>query len=215
MAKDYVVVGLGTFGFEVAKGLFEQGHNVMAIDKNPITVHNIQDFVTVAINTDVSDTAVIDELELYKFHTIILGLSSNLETLILTIAYLKNKGANYIIAKGNSELQKEVLLKIGADEVILAEKEVALKLSERLTHPNVLDRFVLDHNILLMNVKVPSKLANKSLQELDLRNKYHVTVLIRKHEGKSVIVSNANFILNEGDEIFVAGEEKNINKLFH
>jgi trk system potassium uptake protein TrkA len=144
-----------------------------------------------------------------------LGLSSNLETLILTIAYLKNKGANYIIAKGNSELQKEVLLKIGANEVILAEKEVALKLSERLTHPNVLDRFVLDHNILMMNVKVPPKLANKSLQELDLRNKYNVTVLIRKHEGKSVIVSNADFILNEGDEIFVAGEEKNINKLFH
>jgi trk system potassium uptake protein TrkA len=215
MAKDFVVIGLGTFGFEVAKKLFEHGHNVMAIDKNPIIVHNIQDYVTVAINTDVSDTAVIDELELYNFNKIILGLSSNLETLILTIAYLKNKGAKYIIAKGNSELQKEVLLKIGADEVIIPEKEIAIKLSEKLTHPNIIERFVLDNNILLVNVKVPSKLANKSLEELELRQKYNVTVLIRKHEGKSEIINNAKYILNEGDEIFVAGEAKNIEKLFH
>ncbi|MDP2087849.1 MAG: TrkA family potassium uptake protein [Flavobacteriaceae bacterium] len=215
MAKDFVVIGLGTFGYEVAKQLFKQGHNVMAIDKNAITIHNIQDYVTIAINTDISDTAVIDELELYNYNKIILGLGSNLEALILTIAYLKNKGAKYIISKANTELQKQVLLKIGADEVILPEKEVAFKLAEKLNNPNFLDKFVLDNNILLMNVKVPPKFDNKTLQELDLRNKYNITVLIRKHEGKSVVINNAKFILNEGDEIFVAGEEKDINKLFN
>lgn len=214
MAKDFVVIGLGTFGFEVAKQLFKQGHNVMAIDKNAITIHNIQEYVTVAINTDVSDTAVIDELEIFKYNKIILGLGSNLEALILTIAYLKNKGAKYIISKANTELQKQVLLKVGADEVILPEKEVANKLCERLDNPNFLEKFVLDNNILLMNVKVPAKFDNKTLQELDLRNKYNITVLIRKHEGNSVVINNAKFILNEGDEIFVAGEEKNIKKLF-
>lgn len=214
MAKDFVVIGLGTFGYEVAKQLFKQGHNVMAIDKNAITIHNIQDHVTIAINTDISDTAVIDELELYNYNKIILGLGSNLEALILTIAYLKNKGAKYIISKANTELQKQVLLKVGADEVILPEKEVAVKLCERLDNPNFLDKFVLDNNILLMNVKVPAKFDNKTLQELDLRNKYNITVLIQKHEGKSVVINNAKFILNEGDEIFVAGEEKNIKKLF-
>lgn len=215
MAKDFVVIGLGTFGFEVAKQLFKQGHNVMAIDKNAITIHNIQEYVTVAINTDISDTAVIDELELYNYNKIILGLGSNLEALILSIAYLKNKGAKYIISKANTELQKQVLLKVGADEVILPEKEVAIKLCERLDNPNFLDKFVLDNNILLMNVKVPSKFNNKTLQELDLRNKFNVTVLIRKHDGKSIVISNPQDILNEGDEIFVAGEEKNIEKLFN
>ncbi len=215
MAKDFAVIGLGTFGFEVAKKLFEQGHNVMAIDKNPITIHNIQDCVTVAINADIADTAVIDELQLFEFKKIILGLSSNLETLILTIAYLKNNGAAYIIAKGNSELQKQVLIKVGADEVIIPEKEVASKLTERLTHPNIIDRFVLDHNILLINVKVPAKIANKTLEELELRQKYNITVLIRKHEGKSVIINNSKFVLNEGDEIFVAGDAKNIEKIFN
>lgn len=215
MAKDFAVIGLGTFGFEVAKNLFEQGHNVLAIDKNPITVHNIQDSVTVAINADIADTAVIDELQLFEFKKIILGLSSNLETLILTIAYLKNKGAAYIIAKGNSELQKQVLLKVGADEVIIPEKEVANKLAERITHPNIIDRLVLDHNILLINVKVPAKLANKTLEELELRQKYNITVLIRKHEGKSEIINNSKYVLNEGDEIFVAGDSENIKKIFN
>lgn len=215
MAKDFAVIGLGTFGFEVAKKLFEQGHNVMAIDKNPITIHNIQDSVTVAINADIADTAVIDELQLFEFKKIILGLSSNLETLILTIAYLKNNGAAYIIAKGNSELQKQVLLKVGADEVIIPEKEVASKLTERLTHPNIIDRFVLDHNILLINVKVPAKIANKTLEELELRRKYNITVLISKHEGKSIIINNSKYVLNEGDEIFVAGDAKNIEKIFN
>ena len=162
MAKDFVVIGLGTFGYEVAKQLFIQGHNVMAIDKNAITIHNIQEYVTVAINTDISDTAVIDELELFNYNKVILGLGSNLEALILTIAYLKNRGAKYIISKANTELQKQVLLKVGADEVILPEKEVAIKLCERLDNPNFLEKFVLDNNILLMNVKVPAKFNNKT-----------------------------------------------------
>lgn len=214
MAKDFVVIGLGTFGYEVAKQLFIQGHNVMAIDKNAITIHNIQDYVTVAINTDISDTAVIDELELFNYNKIILGLGSNLEALILSIAYLKNKGAKYIISKANTELQKQVLLKVGADEVILPEKEVALKLCEKLDNPNFIDKFVLDNDILLMNVRVPAKFNNKTLQELDLRNKYNVTVLIRKHDGKSIVLNNPKDILYEGDEVFVAGEERNIIKLF-
>ncbi len=214
MAKDFVVIGLGTFGYEVAKQLFIQGHNVMAIDKNAITIHNIQDYVTVAINTDISDIAVIDELELFNYNKIILGLGSNLEALILSIAYLKNKGAKYIISKANTELQKQVLLKVGADEVILPEKEVALKLCEKLDNPNFIDKFVLDNDILLMNVRVPAKFNNKTLQELDLRNKYNVTVLIRKHDGKSIVLNNPKDILYEGDEVFVAGEERNIIKLF-
>jgi trk system potassium uptake protein TrkA len=111
MAKDFVVIGLGTFGFEVAKQLFKQGHNVMAIDKNAITIHNIQDHVTIAINTDISDTAVIDELELYNYNKIILGLGSNLEALILTIAYLKNRALNTLFLRPTPNFKNKFYLK--------------------------------------------------------------------------------------------------------
>jgi len=149
-----------------------------------------------------------------KFDYIVLGTSSSLETAVLTLTHLQKLKVKNIIAKANTNLQKEVLVKLGADEVVLAENEIAQRLADRITHPNIQEIFSLDNNIALVSVKVPKRMAGKPLKELDLRNKHNISVFIRKVGEKSEIISNPNIKFNEGDELFVAGDEANIFKIF-
>jgi len=159
MKQDIVVIGLGTFGYELSTQLFKNGHNVLVVDRNEKKINQIKDQVTVAVTADISDYDVLDELEISKFKTIIIGMSTNFEPVILG------------------------------------------------------DSFKVDKHITLVNIKIPKKLANKSLKELDLRNKYNVTALIAKYENVSKIIYNPDIIFKEGDEIYVAGEEDDILKM--
>jgi len=214
MAKDILVIGLGTFGYALAIKLYANGNEVMAVDKDERLINQIKDNVTVALTADVTDSEVLERIDAAKFDYIVLGTSSSLETGVLTLTHLKKLNAKNIIAKANTHLQKEVMLKLGATEVILAENEMAQRLANRITHPNIQEIFSLDTNISMVSVKVPKHLSGRSLKELDLRNKHNISVFMRKVGKVSEIISNPNIKFDEGDELFVAGEEANIFKIF-
>lgn len=214
MKKDILVIGLGTFGYALATKLYQSGHHVMTIEKDEDLVNKIKDDVTISIVADVTDPLVLKEIDPTAFDIVILGRSSNLELAVLTLVQLKNMKVKYIIAKANSFLQRQILLKLGADEVILAEEEMAKRVANRITHPNIKDVFDFNTDISLMMVKVPKKLFGKTLKELDLRKKNNITVFMRKQGDKTELINNPDIKFEEGDELFVAGKEANILKIF-
>ncbi len=55
MNQNYAVLGLGKFGFNVAKGLAQQGLSVIAIDQDEDQVREINEFVQDAIILDHDD----------------------------------------------------------------------------------------------------------------------------------------------------------------
>lgn len=214
MKNDILVIGLGTFGFSLASRLYHSGEQVMAVDIRQHLVNKIKDDVTVAISADVTDSEVLESLDPAKFDYIILASSSNLETSVLVLTQLIKHNVKYIIAKASTQIQKEILLKLGADEVILSEDEMARRLASRLSHPNIKEIFSLEPDVRLVSVKVPEQFAGKTIRELNLRKKYKITVLMIKEGNKSVVVNSPDLKLNENDELFITGNESDINKIF-
>jgi trk system potassium uptake protein TrkA len=212
--KDILVIGLGIFGFETAVQLAKNKMNVIAVDKNTRIIYNIKDFVQDALVADASDEDVIKELSVDKYDFIIVGLSSNFEALILCVTHLKKMGAKKIIAKANTEIQREILQKIGVDIVILPEKEVAIRLAERIARPQIIDLFHLSDDTTVATVKVPKDFAGRSLKEIDLRNRYDVNAVMLRRNGVSKIIKNPDIVFEENDEIVVMGEEEKIKKVF-
>lgn len=212
--KDILVIGLGIFGFETAVQLAKNKMNVIAVDKNTRIINNIKDFVQDALVADASDEDVIKELSVDKYDYIIVGLSSNFEALILCVTHLKKMGAKNIIAKANTEIQREILQKIGVDIVILPEKEVAIRLAERIARPQIIDLFHLSDDTTVATVKVPKDFTGRSLKEIDLRNRYDVNAVMIRRNGVSKIIKNPDIVFEENDEIVVMGEEEKIKKVF-
>lgn len=214
MKNTFAVMGLGTFGSKLALELSQAGHSVVAIDRSKAIINDIKDKVTEAVIADITNQDTIREINVQNFDAVVLGMSSHFEDLILALTLVKQEGAKKIIAKANTDLQKRILLRLGADEVIQPEQAVAERLAKRLSMSNVADMFSFKGST-IAEVKVPASLSGKSIRELDVRQKYNISILLLKKPGKEVEnIWNPDIILEEGDELTIIGEEKSIINVF-
>ena len=214
MKNTFAVMGLGTFGSKLAVELSQAGHSVVAIDRSKNIINDIKDKVMEALIADITNLETIKEIDVQNFDAVILGMSSHFEDLILALTLVKQEGAKKIIAKANTDIQKRILLRLGADEVIQPEQAIAERLSKRLSMSNVSDMFAFKGST-IAEVKVPPSLSGKSIRELDIRQKHNISLLLIKKPGREVEnIWNPDMILEEGDELTIIGKEKSIIKVF-
>ncbi len=212
--NNYAVFGLGTFGTKLALELSSAGNHVAVVDINPERINDVREKVTEAVVADVSNEEVIHELDVKKFDAIILGMSSHFEDLVLTLTLLKQEGAHKVLAKAGNQIQERILYRLGADEVIQPEQDVAERLSRRLSLANISEFFAFKGSA-IAEVMLPDALAGHSLRQLDLRNRHNITVLlIRKPGGSPEGVWNPDTVLEQGDQLTVFGSQKSIIELF-
>lgn len=215
MKHDICVIGLGIFGYELAVLLEKEGFGVLAIDRDRQKIESIKDLVTAAAVADITDIEAMKELAIEKFDQVILGLGSSFEDMVLGTTYLRKLGVKRIIARSNTAIQQEILLKIGADEVILPEQESAERLAKRISLPHIKELLELDPDLGLAEIEVKEQLAGKSIMELDLRKRHRITALLIKREGgKAHLITDPSVVLKAGDHLVVVGSEEDINRVF-
>ena len=215
MARNsYAVFGMGSFGSKLAVALTRAGNTVLVCDSNPQRIEDIRDKVTDAVIGDVSNEDVIKELNVSKFDAVIIGMSSYFENQVLALTLLKQEGARKVLVKSNSIIQERILYRLGADEVIQPELDVAQRLSRRLSLSNISDIFEFKGSA-IADVTVPAHLSGKPLIELDLRNRYNITVLLlRKPGGVDEHSIGPATVLEQGDQLTVFGNQEAIIDLF-
>ena len=214
--SDIAVIGLGIFGYEVAVELEKKKKNkVLAVDIDHDVIERIKEHVTQAVRADLTDENALRELDIDKFHTVILGLGSNFEQLLLGVTHLKKLGVKKVIARASTEIQKEILLKVGADEVVQPEKQSADHLVERISIPNILEYIALDDEVDVAEILVDDNLAGQSLRDLNLRKKFNVIALLHKRDGlKPKVITNPDEIFQKDDQLVVVGKKEDIEKIF-
>ncbi len=214
MKGAYAVFGAGSFGAKVAMELSAAGHHVVVVDSDREAIMGIRDKVTEALVADVSNPDVIRELDVKKFDAIIIGMSSHFEDLILALTLAKQEGAGKVYVKANTSIQKRILLRLGADMVIQPDQDVAERLCKRLSMSKITDMFEFKGSY-IAEVKIPEAMVNKTIRELDLRNRYNIIILLVKKPGQEIsTVWDPNMVLQEDDQLTVIGKEKAILEVF-
>ena len=212
--NNYAVFGLGTFGAKMALELSRAGNNVLVCDINQNKIDDFSSKVAEAVVCDVSNPDAVSELNVSKFDAVILGMSSFFEKQVLALTLLKQEGAKRVLAKAVTDIQEKILYRLGADEVIQPEEDVAARLAQRLSMVNIRD--IVDFKgSAIAEVTVPPPLTGHTLRELDLRNKYNITVLlVRKPESTEEMRPTPDMILGKGDTLTVFGDREEIIQLF-
>lgn len=213
--KRVVVIGLGIFGFNLAKDLYENGLEVLAIDKNREMVQRIRDFSTKAILGDSSDKEFLESIGLDEEDIVIVSFGEDLSAATLTTLHLRELKIKRIIVKVPNEEHKKVLEKIGATEVIIPEKETAEKIAKSIISPNVLDYIPLSEGYNIYEIVPPPSFIGKSIGEIHLRSRYHVEVIaIREVLPEKIrMVPRADFVIKDSDILVVLGKEEDIKKI--
>lgn len=209
--RRFIVLGLGHFGFNVAKKLFENGNEVIAVDIDRNVVQSIKEFATQAIVADASDRDVLESVGAKDADVAVISLGDRLDTNILAAFYLKEMGVSEIVAKVLTEDHAKVLKTIGATDVIFPDRDMAIRLAERLSNPNVLDQIEFIEGYSVVEIEAPSMFLEMTLEEAKIRNKYELTVVLIKRGSNKVLVGpKAEDKIEKNDILVLLGEDSKI-----
>lgn len=206
------VIGLGRFGYDVATLLGENGMEVLAVDENESVITAIRDNVTQAICIRITDEASLRSIGMDEMDTVIVAMGENIAQSILITALLKKKlHIKKVITRAVSEIHKEILTLVGADQVILPEKEVGIHLADRLSSPFI-DLIRLTKDFSISQVVAPKKFIGKKVNDLDLYETYEVYCIGLK-QGDEIVSISPNHIIMASDRLVFSGSKENLEKI--
>lgn len=211
--KSCVVIGLGRFGREAARRLCELGCEVLAVDSRSELVQQISNDVTQAVVADGKDKDVLRALGVRDFDCAIVAIGDNLADSVLVTMNLKELGLPRIICKASDETHRQVLKKLGADQVVIPEQENASRLAKSLASKNVLDYIELSDDYGIVEVPAPAPWLDKSLIELNVRAKLGVNILAVRRGGDITVSPAADFRILQGDVLVVLGDTAAIDAM--
>ena len=213
--RRVVVIGLGIFGSQLARQLYENGLEVVAVDKNRDVVQRIKDHSTKAVLADATDKEVLESIGIDAKDTVVISFGEDLSASTLLTLYLKEMKVREIIVKVPNEDYKRILLKVGASEAIIPEREMANKVARSIISPNVLEYLPISEDYTIVELAPPTTFIGKSLADLDLRKKYNLQVIAIRDvlTNKMQLVPRASAIIKDSDVLVIIGKEDDIRKI--
>lgn len=211
-AKEFLVIGLGRFGYAVATTLFGLGHEVVAIDSVEERVERVADQVTHAVIGDACDQAVLERLGIDDFDQVVVAIGSDFQSSVTATVMAKQLGAKRVVCKATNYTMASVLSRLGADEVVRPEHDMGVRLAKQIATPSVVDAFLLGDKHEVVEIEVHDKLVG-TLGELKLRNRFAVQVIAINRAGALVVSPGADFEVQVGDNLVVIGSRERVEEL--
>ena len=211
--KSYVVIGLGRFGSEVARSLCRQGCEVLALDEKSDLVQQISSDVTHAAVADAQDKEVLRALGVREFDCAIIAIGDSLSDSILATMNVKELGVPLVICKAHDETHRQVLLKLGADRVVIPEKEQAVRLAKGLSSRSALDYIELSDECGIIELPAPKAWIGKCLRELNVRAKLGINILAIRSGNRLNVTPAPDRPIRDSDILVVMGYNASLEKV--
>ena len=213
--KTVLLIGLGRFGKHIAMKMNELHHQVMAVDKNEERVEALVPYVTNAQIGDSTNDEFLKSLVVRNFDLCIVTIGSDFQSSLETTSLLKELGAKLVVSRASRDIHAKFLLRNGADEVLYPERQLASWASIRYTSDHIADYVEIEEDYGIFEVEVPMNWYEKSIRELDIRNRYNVNILGIKRDEKISMNIAPDTQLSENDTIMVLGKLVDVQKCFH
>lgn len=211
--KNFAVIGLGKFGFHVAKGLAQQGLSVIAVDQDEEQIREINEYVQDAITLDSTDIRALREAGVGQVDVAVVSIGENIEASILTVMALKELGVETVIAKAITTVHGQILSKLGAAKVIYPEMESAKKIVKKMVANMHYETIDLSITMKIAKLTIPSFWIGKSILSPIFEAEFEVKPIAYKHQGIWYTSFEKDDILESGDILVVLGNSSHIEAL--
>jgi trk system potassium uptake protein TrkA len=220
--KRFAVIGLGRFGQKLAIALSMSGAEVVAIDRDRAIIEQIRDQVSHAVKLDGTDEDALKSQGIDKVDVAIIGMGQGgraFESAILTAVNLKQMGVKQIYARAETLTAGQVFSAIGATDVIYPEIESAERWAYKLIAPQISEKIDFADGYSLARVKAPQSFNEKTVIDLQLRQKYNINlVAIKRNDpqsgGKDIInVPMPSTVIYADDTLMISGSDIDLAKL--
>jgi trk system potassium uptake protein TrkA len=220
--RKIAVIGLGRFGMRLARELGRSGLEVIAADRNGRLVEEVKEYVAVAVQMDSTDENAMRALSIGEVDVCVVAIGEGFEAALMSTLLAKQLGAKTVLARAQTQTQADILRRVGADQVIQPENEVARELARRLANPLLEDFIELGEENGVVQLLAPRGFVGKTLNDLKLRTRYQVNlVAIRRKVGEeagpvreqTITVPPAEDTVREGDVLILVGRHEDLERL--
>lgn len=208
----YGIIGLGRFGSALAKELALSGAELLVIDRDEEKVRELREYTENALVVGPLDKKTLVETGVQNCDIAIVCIGEHMESSILTTLNLVSLGIPKVIAKANSPEHGEILERLGA-EVVYPERDMAVRLANRLETSRVLDFMQLSERINISKLIVPEKLIGKSVQEINFRSRFGLNIIAIENNGTVSDEVRPDYVFRTNDILIVSGSRNDIMKL--
>ncbi len=208
------IIGLGNFGYKFGITLLNLGHNVLGIDYQKENINKAKKTFTQVFEADATQKQALEQIGVSDMTHILVSVGNSISASAMISMYLKELTVQSVWVKAINEDHAKLLSKVGADEVIIPEQLAAEQLAYRLDMPGLIDKLPFRPDMVIREMTV-EKLAQKTLREIDLTNRYKTQIIaIRRFgESKYKFIPRADDELSRGDKIMVIGEAETLSKI--
>lgn len=214
MKSNYAVIGLGLFGSSIVNTLLENDQEVLVIDKKEENVDRFRDVATEAIVADTQNELALQQLGIGNFDNVFVAIGTDLEASIMTTLICKDLGVKHLVWKAENARHAQVLEKLGADEIIQPERDMGQRVALHVMEPKILNDMKLKGELVVVEFELTNpKLFNQTLKELDLTNRYRVSVIALSHmNDQDAAIPNQSTVIKAGDVVTILGTRKDVKK---
>lgn len=211
--KSILIIGMEHFGKQLASRLMALGNDVMIVDKNEKIIDEISPLFTDSQIGDCTNEGVLRSLGIANFDICFVAIGADFQSSMEITSMLKELGAKHVVSKAKTERQAKLLKKIGADDVIYPEREIAEKLAVRYSADNIFDYIELTGEYSIFEVPILADWIGQTIAAVEVRRKHKVNIIAIKRENNLQPMPGADYIFREGDHVVVIGKSMDVFKL--
>ncbi|MDR1548803.1 MAG: TrkA family potassium uptake protein [Hungatella sp.] len=211
--KSILIIGLGRFGHHLCLNMARLGNDVMVVDQKEECLEDLLPYVTSAKIGDCTNETVLKSLGIANFDLCFVCIGTNFQSSLEITSLVKELGGRRVISKANRDIHAKFLLRNGADEVIYPDRDIAEKLAVRYSTDHVFDYIELTPEYSIYEIPPLSEWVHKTIREMDIRNRYHISVLGIKREGRAQLMPPADYVIQAQEHLMVIGKREHIEHI--
>ena len=205
-----LLIGMGKFGRTLGEQLLDMGDEVMIVDKNEDIINKLAPRYTNALIADCMSLDNLETMDIPSFDACVVAIGEDFQASLEITSNLKDCGAKRIVSRATTAIQRKFLMRVGADEVIYPDMDIAEKLAVRLNSDNVINFVDLDAEYAIFEIELPKKWLKKTLVEVNPRVNYAMNILTIKNSGEIIYSITGDYTFREGDQLLVFGNTERI-----
>lgn len=201
---------MGRFGTILGERLLSMGDEVMIVDKDESVINSLAPKYTNAIIANCMNADNLKAMDIPSFDACVVSISDDFQSSLEITSILKDLGAKHVVSRANTEIQRKFLFRVGADDVVYPNHDIAEKLAVKLNSDGVYDYIEIDSEYSIFEIAIPENWHGKTLVEENPRGKYGINILLIK-KGKTIVPSpSPNYVFESGDHILAFGSTEKI-----
>ncbi|MFA6617554.1 MAG: TrkA family potassium uptake protein [Candidatus Neomarinimicrobiota bacterium] len=213
--QKFVVIGMGAFGREIATVLKDQKADVVVIDENKETIHELkQEGFYHAVSLDATEISSLKRF-VSSEDIVIVAMGESFEANIVTVANLKKIGVHQIYSRATKKVHREILKSMNVIETLFPERFAGRKFALELMYDSV--QFISEYakGLCISELKAPKQYWGKTIIDINVRKSFNLNIVALKQKlakGKEEIYALGfeNIPLEETHTLILFGKEEDI-----